>query len=55
MQPGDMMSTGTCGGTGVGRHPQEFMHPGDEVTVDVSGVGYLTNPVVAGGAEEDLS
>jgi 2-keto-4-pentenoate hydratase/2-oxohepta-3-ene-1,7-dioic acid hydratase in catechol pathway len=55
MQPGDIMSTGTCGGTGVGRHPQEFMHPGDEVTVGVSGVGYLTNPVVAGWAEEDPS
>ena len=55
MQPGDIMSTGTCGGTGVGRHPQEFMHPGDEVTVGVSGVGYLTNPLIAGWADKGRS
>ena len=48
LQPGDLMSTGTAGGTGMGRHPQEFMHPGDTVTVGVSGIGYLTNPLVAG-------
>jgi len=48
LQPGDLMSSGTAGGTGMGRRPQEFMHPGDTVTVGVSGIGYLTNPLVAG-------
>jgi 2-keto-4-pentenoate hydratase/2-oxohepta-3-ene-1,7-dioic acid hydratase in catechol pathway len=48
LAPGDLMSSGTAGGTGVGRTPQEFMHPGDTVTVGVERVGYLTNPVVAG-------
>jgi len=48
LQPGDLMSSGTCGGTGMGRKPQEFMHPGDTVTVGVSGVGYLTNSLEAG-------
>jgi 2-keto-4-pentenoate hydratase/2-oxohepta-3-ene-1,7-dioic acid hydratase in catechol pathway len=42
------MSSGTAGGTGMGRTPQEFMHPGDTVTVGVTGIGYLTNPLVAG-------
>ena len=51
LQPGDLMSSGTCGGTGMGRTPQEFMHPGDTVTVGVTGVGYLTNPLEAGWAE----
>jgi 2-keto-4-pentenoate hydratase/2-oxohepta-3-ene-1,7-dioic acid hydratase in catechol pathway len=32
----------------VGRNPQEFLHPGDTVTVGVDGVGYLSNPVEAG-------
>ena len=32
----------------MGRTPQEFMHPGDTVAVGVTGVGYLTNPLVAG-------
>jgi Fumarylacetoacetate (FAA) hydrolase family len=47
---GDIMSSGTCGGTGPGRKPQEFMHPGDSVTVRVDRVGALTNPLVAGWA-----
>jgi 2-keto-4-pentenoate hydratase/2-oxohepta-3-ene-1,7-dioic acid hydratase in catechol pathway len=48
LQPGDLMSSGTCGGTGGGRTPPEFLHPGDIVTVGVDGVGYLTNPLQAG-------
>ncbi|MET0454293.1 MAG: fumarylacetoacetate hydrolase family protein [Mycobacterium sp.] len=48
LQPGDLMSSGTCGGTGGGRTPPEFMHPGDTVTVGVEGVGYLTNRLRAG-------
>jgi 2-keto-4-pentenoate hydratase/2-oxohepta-3-ene-1,7-dioic acid hydratase in catechol pathway len=36
--------------TGVGyfRSPQEFMHPGDVITAEVTGVGRLVNRVVAG-------
>lgn len=48
LQPGDLMSSGTSGGTGMGRTPQEFMQPGDTVTVGVTGVGYLSNPLEAG-------
>ena len=48
LQPGDLMSTGTAGGTGVGRTSQEFLHPGDTVIVGTTGIGYLGNPVVAG-------
>jgi 2-keto-4-pentenoate hydratase/2-oxohepta-3-ene-1,7-dioic acid hydratase in catechol pathway len=55
LQPGDLMSTGTAGGTGVGRTPQEFLRPGDTVTVGVSGIGYLSNPVVAGWPQHNLS
>jgi 2-keto-4-pentenoate hydratase/2-oxohepta-3-ene-1,7-dioic acid hydratase in catechol pathway len=53
LQPGDVVSTGTPGGTGVGRTPQEFLCPGDSVTVGVAGVGYLSNPVVAGWSDHD--
>lgn len=48
LQPGDVVSTGTPGGTGMGRTPPEFLQPGDTVTVGVAGVGYLTNPLIAG-------
>jgi 2-keto-4-pentenoate hydratase/2-oxohepta-3-ene-1,7-dioic acid hydratase in catechol pathway len=47
LQPGDVVSSGTPGGTGVGRRPQEFLRPGDTVKVGVAGIGYLSNPVVA--------
>lgn len=51
MEPGDIMSSGACGGTGMGRKPQEFMHPGDSVTVRVDRIGALTNPLEAGWKE----
>jgi 2-keto-4-pentenoate hydratase/2-oxohepta-3-ene-1,7-dioic acid hydratase in catechol pathway len=33
---------------GVFRDPQRLLRPGDEVTIEIEGVGTLTNPVVAG-------
>jgi 2-keto-4-pentenoate hydratase/2-oxohepta-3-ene-1,7-dioic acid hydratase in catechol pathway len=45
--PGDVISTGTPGGVGMGRSPQRWLKPGDVVTVKVEGIGELTNPVVA--------
>jgi len=44
--PGDVVSTGTPSGVGMGRTPQRWLKPGDTVTVTVQGVGSLTNPVV---------
>ncbi|MFE4664650.1 fumarylacetoacetate hydrolase family protein [Streptomyces sp. NPDC056716] len=48
LHPGDIVSTGTPGGVGFFRTPQEFMRPGDVITAEVEGVGRLTNTVVAG-------
>lgn len=45
--PGDIISTGTPGGVGVFRDPQVFLKPGDTVTVEIQGIGKLTNPVTA--------
>lgn len=45
--PGDVLSTGTPTGVGVTRTPPVFLHPGDEVSVAVDGIGILTNPVTA--------
>ena len=45
--PGDVVSTGTPGGVGMGRSPQRWLKAGDVVTVKVDGLGELTNPVVA--------
>ncbi len=45
--PGDIVSTGTPSGVGMGRKPQRWLKPGDSVTVTIDGLGSLTNPVVA--------
>jgi len=45
--PGDIVSTGTPGGVGMGRNPQRWLRPGDTVTVTLQGLGSLVNPVVA--------
>jgi len=49
LEPGDIVSTGTPAGVGVARNPQRFLHPGEEVTVRIPGIGELVNPVVAEG------
>ncbi len=45
--PGDIVSTGTPSGVGLGRTPKRWLRPGETVTVTVEGLGSLTNPVVA--------
>jgi 2-keto-4-pentenoate hydratase/2-oxohepta-3-ene-1,7-dioic acid hydratase in catechol pathway len=47
VQPGDVIATGTPAGVGFKRTPPEFLRPGDEVSVAISGLGRLTNTVVA--------
>ena len=48
LEPGDLILTGTPAGVGVFRDPQRLLRPGDEVTIEIEGLGELTNPVVAG-------
>lgn len=45
--PGDIVSTGTPPGVGLGRNPKRWLKPGETVTISIEGVGSLTNPVVA--------
>jgi 2,4-didehydro-3-deoxy-L-rhamnonate hydrolase len=52
LEPGDLIATGTPAGVGFTREPPVFLRPGDEVTVEIEGIGALTNPVrAADGAE----
>ena len=48
LEAGDLILTGTPAGVGVFRDPQRLLQPGDEITIEIDGVGSLTNPVVAG-------
>jgi 2-keto-4-pentenoate hydratase/2-oxohepta-3-ene-1,7-dioic acid hydratase in catechol pathway len=45
--PGDIVTTGSPSGVGVGRKPPVFMKAGDTVEVELQGVGKLTNRLVA--------
>src|SRR6266511_2784280 len=48
LEPGDLIATGTPAGVGAFREPPVFMQPGDEITIEIEGLGSLTNPVAAG-------
>jgi 2-keto-4-pentenoate hydratase/2-oxohepta-3-ene-1,7-dioic acid hydratase in catechol pathway len=45
--PGDIICTGTPSGVGHARRPEWFLTPGDVVSVEIEGLGEVTNPVVA--------
>jgi len=61
LQPGVLIETGTPGGTAwatdpeIGGKPYErddvrragYLQPGDVVTVEIDGIGSLTNPIVS--------
>ena len=45
--PGTVILTGTPPGVGMAANPQRFLKQGDEITVEITGIGSLRNPVVA--------
>ncbi len=47
LEPGDLIATGTPAGVGVFRDPPVLLRDGDEVTIEIDGLGALTNPVRA--------
>lgn len=44
LEPGDVVSTGTPPGVGLGHKPPRWLKPGDVMTVWIEGIGELTNP-----------
>ena len=44
LEPGDVICTGTPAGVGYFREPKVLMRDGDVMTIEVEGVGRLTNP-----------
>jgi 2-keto-4-pentenoate hydratase/2-oxohepta-3-ene-1,7-dioic acid hydratase in catechol pathway len=45
--PGTLILTGTPPGVGVARNPPVFLSPGDQLRVEIDGLGMLENPVIA--------
>jgi len=45
LQPGDVIATGTPAGVGIGFTPPKFLKRGDRVTIEIEGLGRLSNTV----------
>jgi 2-keto-4-pentenoate hydratase/2-oxohepta-3-ene-1,7-dioic acid hydratase in catechol pathway len=46
LEPGDIISTGTPAGVGLGRTPHRWLRPGETMVTEVESLGQLVNPVV---------
>lgn len=53
LEPGDIVATGSPAGVGAPRG--EFLQPGDEVVVEISGLGSLRNPVTDAAVTSDVN
>ncbi|HEX4066699.1 MAG TPA: fumarylacetoacetate hydrolase family protein [Acidobacteriaceae bacterium] len=47
LETGDIISTGTPAGVGLGRTPQRWLRPGETMVAEIEKLGTLRNPVVA--------
>jgi 2-keto-4-pentenoate hydratase/2-oxohepta-3-ene-1,7-dioic acid hydratase in catechol pathway len=45
--PGDVISTGTPAGVGLGMNPQVYLKPGDEMELGIDGLGTSKQKCVA--------
>lgn len=48
LQPGDVISTGTPPGVGMGQKPETYLKPGDKIELGIEGLGVQNQNVVAG-------
>ncbi|MDE9449973.1 fumarylacetoacetate hydrolase family protein [Aliiroseovarius sp. Z3] len=48
LQPGDVISTGTPPGVGLGQTPETYLKPGDKIELGIEGLGVQKQNVVAG-------
>lgn len=48
LQPGDVISTGTPPGVGMGQSPETYLKPGDKIELGIAGLGVQSQNVVAG-------
>lgn len=46
LQPGDLIATGTPGGTGIGQRPKRFLKNGETLFSEIEGIGRLANRIV---------
>ena len=46
LYPGDVIATGTPSGVGMGVKPPRFLKKGDNIKIQIEGIGVLENPVI---------
>jgi 2-keto-4-pentenoate hydratase/2-oxohepta-3-ene-1,7-dioic acid hydratase in catechol pathway len=47
LEPGDVVATGTPAGVGVSMKPPRWLAAGDVVRIEIEGIGWIENPVIA--------
>jgi len=47
LMPGDVIATGTPAGVGIGFKPPRYLVPGDQVKIEIGGIGVLEHPMKA--------
>jgi len=50
LAPGDLIFTGTPGGTGAVRDPRRYLQPGEVITTEIEGIGRIRNRCTGQGA-----
>lgn len=50
LEPGDIISTGTPAGVGLGREPKRWLRPGEEIVIRIEGIGELRNRTASASA-----
>lgn len=48
LQPGDVITTGTPPGVGMGQSPETYLKPGDKIELGIEGLGVQKQNVIAG-------
>jgi 2-keto-4-pentenoate hydratase/2-oxohepta-3-ene-1,7-dioic acid hydratase in catechol pathway len=43
LEPGDVISTGTPAGVGLGRTPPRWLRAEEEIVIEIEGIGVLRN------------
>lgn len=47
LEPGDVICTGSPGGSAIEQDPPGYLKPGDVLEIEISGIGTLSNPIEA--------
>ena len=47
LEPGDIIATGSPGGSAIENDPPKWLKPGDSISINIEPIGTLTNPIEA--------